>query len=120
MHQRYVLVLVVATFTQLTWDIVYANNSIQVTNSETASYPAIFNDGNTNRSLKKSSGPIDLAAIGDEEWIKFSSFLTRMFQKNPKVSSAVKSSPDVVKGLKNPKVSQTIKELEDKKGFLIT
>ncbi|GMF51735.1 unnamed protein product [Phytophthora fragariaefolia] len=41
-----------------------------------------------------------------------------MFQKNPKVSSAVKSSPDVVKGLKNPKVSQTIKELEGKKGFL--
>ncbi|GMF28838.1 unnamed protein product [Phytophthora fragariaefolia] len=118
MHQRYVLVLLVATFTALTLDIVYAKDSIRVTNSETASYPVIVNDGNAHRSLKKSARAMALAAVEDEERIKFLSFLTRIFQKNPKVNSAVKNSPDVVKGLKDPKVSQTIKELQGKKGFL--
>ncbi|KAJ8576641.1 hypothetical protein ON010_g2564 [Phytophthora cinnamomi] len=114
MHQRNLLLLVVVAFAACASDVAYAKNAVRATDA--------VNGDTTHRNLKGNAEIVNAAAAEDEERgiinFKMPGFLTRFFPKNSKISSAVQSSPEVVKAINDPKVGQTIKELEGKKGLI--
>ncbi|KAG6623500.1 RxLR effector protein [Phytophthora cinnamomi] len=145
MHQRNLLLLVVVAFAACASDVAYAKNAVRATdavNGDTthrnlkgnaeivnAAYAKnairatdAVNGDTTHRNLKGNAEIVNAAAAEDEERgiinFKMPGFLTRFFPKNSKISSAVQSSPEVVKAINDPKVGQTIKELEGKKGLI--
>ncbi|KAJ8554980.1 hypothetical protein ON010_g9502 [Phytophthora cinnamomi] len=113
MYQRNLLLIVVVAFAAFASDVTYAKNTIRATDA--------VNGGITRRNLKSNAAIVDAATAAEDEErginFKMPSFLTNLFRKNPKISSAVKNSPGIVKAIDNPKVGQIVKELGKKKGL---